>query len=34
MLACLIPYARIRLGQFRQPGSEESLQPAVLRDYI
>ncbi|MCB2263956.1 MAG: OprO/OprP family phosphate-selective porin [Candidatus Thiosymbion ectosymbiont of Robbea hypermnestra] len=30
----LIPYARIRMGQFRHPGSEEGLQPTVLRDYI
>ncbi len=30
----LIPHARIRIGQFKQPGSEEGLQPAVLRDYI
>ncbi len=30
----LIPQARIRVGQFKQPGSEEGLQPAVLRDYI
>jgi hypothetical protein len=30
----LIPGARIRVGQFKQPGSEEGLQPAVLRDYI
>ncbi len=30
----LIPHARIRIGQFKYPGSEEGLQPAVLRDYI
>lgn len=30
----LIPGARIRIGQFKQPGSEEGLQPAVLRDYV
>ncbi len=30
----LIPHARIRIGQFKQPGSEEGLQPAVRRDYI
>lgn len=30
----VIPHARIRLGQFKFPGSEEGLQPAVLRDYV
>ena len=30
----LIPHARIRVGQFKYPGSEEGLQPTVLRDYI
>jgi hypothetical protein len=30
----LIPHARIRIGQFKYPGSEEGLQPAVLRDYL
>jgi hypothetical protein len=30
----LVPGARIRIGQFKQPGSEEGLQPAVLRDYV
>lgn len=30
----LIPHARIRIGQFKHPGSEEGMQPAVLRDYI
>ena len=30
----LIQHARARIGQFKQPGSEEGLQPAVLRDYI
>ena len=30
----LIPYVRIRIGQFKHPGSEEGLQPIVLRDYI
>jgi len=30
----LIPHARIRVGQFFMPGSEEGLTPAVLRDYI
>jgi hypothetical protein len=29
-----IPHARIRIGQFFFPGSEEGLQPVVLRDYI
>lgn len=29
-----IPHARVRLGQFKYPGSEEGLQPAVLRDYV
>jgi len=29
----LIPHARIRIGQFKQPGSEEGLQPVFLRDY-
>ena len=29
-----IPHARIRIGQFKWPGSEEGLQPAVLRDYV
>jgi len=29
-----IPHARVRIGRFKQPGSEEGLQPAVLRDYI
>lgn len=32
--ASLIPYARIRIGQFKYPGSEEGMQPTVLRDYI
>lgn len=30
----LIPHARVRVGQFKFPGSEEGLQPAVLRDYV
>jgi hypothetical protein len=30
----VIPHARIRIGQFFYPGSEEGLQPVVLRDYI
>jgi hypothetical protein len=30
----LIPHARIRVGQFKQPGSEEGLQPARLRNYV
>lgn len=30
----LIPHARVRLGQFFMPGSEEGLTPVVLRDYI
>jgi hypothetical protein len=30
----LIPYVRVRIGQFKYPGSEEGMQPAVLRDYI
>lgn len=30
----LIPHARIRVGQFKHPGSEEGLQPAVVRDYV
>ncbi len=30
----LIPHARIRIGQFKYPGSEEGMQPTVLRDYI
>jgi hypothetical protein len=30
----LIPGARVRIGQFKQPGSEEGLQPAFLRDYV
>ncbi|MEA3277618.1 MAG: porin [Pseudomonadota bacterium] len=30
----LIPYARIRIGQFQYPGSEEGIKPAVLRDYV
>jgi len=30
----LIPHARIRIGQFKQPGSKEGLHPTVLRDYI
>ncbi len=29
-----IPHARIRVGQFMFPGSEEGLQPVVRRDYI
>lgn len=30
----LIPHARIRIGQFMFPGSEEGLQPVVLRHYV
>ena len=30
----LIPHARVRIGQFKQPGTEEGLQPALLRDYV
>jgi len=30
----LIPHARIRIGQFLQPGNEEGLTPAILRDYV
>lgn len=30
----VIPYVRIRFGQFKFPGSEEGLQPAILRDYV
>jgi hypothetical protein len=30
----LLPHARVRFGQFKQPGSEEGLQPARLRDYV
>ncbi|HSO84553.1 porin [Thiocapsa sp.] len=29
-----IPKARVRIGQFFMPGSEEGLTPVVLRDYI
>jgi len=29
-----IPHVRVRIGQFKQPGSEEGLQLAVLRDYV
>jgi len=30
----LIPHARVRIGQFKFPGSEEGIQAVVLRDYI
>lgn len=30
----VIPHARIRVGQFKQPGSEEGLQPVRSRDYV
>ncbi len=30
----LIPHARLRIGQFKYPGSEEGLTPAAMRDYI
>jgi hypothetical protein len=30
----LIPHARVRVGQFKYPGSEEGLQPTARRDYI
>ncbi len=29
-----IPYARVRIGQFKYPGSEEGLQSAAQRDFI
>lgn len=29
-----IPHARIRIGQFFMPGSEEGMTPVILRDYI
>ncbi|MFB1489747.1 MULTISPECIES: porin [unclassified Thiocapsa] len=29
-----IPHARIRIGQFFMPGSEEGMTPVIVRDYI
>jgi hypothetical protein len=30
----LIPHARLRVGQFKYPGSQEGLRPTAARDYI
>ena len=30
----LIPHARIRIGQFKYPGSEEGLEPVVLQNFV